>query len=273
LAAVTTPADDSTLRLGEGREAEILAWGDGYALRLLRDPGGRPRLEDEAAAMTAAAGAGVPVPAIHEIVVVAGRPGLLMDRVDGVDLLTDLERRPWRFAAVARELGGLQARLHGLVAPPGLPDLRTTLRDRIERAPHLEPRLRAAALSLLAGLPDGARLCHGDLHPGNVMATRRGLTILDWTNVAHGDAIGDLARTMLLLRVGQRPGMSALNRGLDRLGRGLFRRRWLRAYRRQRRIEPGLLERWETVNAAARLWEGMDEEVPTLIGLLEARTR
>ena len=266
-----TAGGESQRTLGEGREAEILAWGDGRVLRLLRDPAGRRRLEHEAAAMSAAYHAGVPVPRVHEIVGVDGRPGMVMDRVDGTDLLTDLARRPWRFAAWARELGRLQARLHDVVAPDGLVDLRAMLRERIGSAPHLPARLRASTLAVLAGLPDGDRLCHGDFHPGNVMVARSGLVVIDWPNVAHGDPIGDLARTVLLLRVGERPGLSSLARTLDRFGRGLFRRAWLRGYGRQRPVDPGGLERWETVNAAARLWEGIDDEVPVLLALLEAR--
>jgi hypothetical protein len=62
-------------RLAEGREAEIFEWGDGLILRLQRDPATGPAMEHGAAAMAAAAGAGVPVPAVREVVTVAGRPG------------------------------------------------------------------------------------------------------------------------------------------------------------------------------------------------------
>jgi aminoglycoside phosphotransferase (APT) family kinase protein len=264
-------AGDPRQKLGEGREAEIFAWDGGRALRLLRDPAGRPRLEHEATAMAAARQTGVSVPRVHEIVVLDGRPGMIMERVEGTDLLTDLARRPWRFARRARQLGRLEAQLHAVVAPGGLPDLRALLRERIEWAPRLPARLRASALDVLAELPDGDHLCHGDFHPGNVIVGRSGLVIIDWTNVAHGDPIGDLARTMLLLRVAERPALSALARALDRFGRGQFRRAWLRAYRHHRPVDPQRFERWETVNAAARLAEGLHEEVPVLVELLEAR--
>ena len=258
--------------LGDGREAEIFEWEDGQALRLLRDAGGRAQLEQEAAAMTAARRSGVPVPAAERVIVVDGRPGLVMERIDGTDLLTELARRPWRFARRARELGALQAQLHETVAPSGLRDLHDDLRRRIERAPHLDGRPRSISLELLDRLPDGDRLCHGDFHPGNVILGPRGPVVIDWANAAHGDPMADLARTLLLVGLAARPDISPVARTFDAFGRRRFRTLWLRAYRRRRPIDEDRLNRWETVNAAARLFEGIDDEVPALTAFLEART-
>jgi len=49
-------------KIGEGREAEIFAWGEGSILRLMRDPGAVEWCDQQAAAMTAAWEAGGPVP-------------------------------------------------------------------------------------------------------------------------------------------------------------------------------------------------------------------
>jgi aminoglycoside phosphotransferase (APT) family kinase protein len=258
--------------LGQGREAEILAWGDRRVVRLMRDPGTSDRLVHEAAAIAAARAAGVSAPAVYETVVVDGRPGLVMDRVDGVDLLTALGRRPWRLAGSARALGRIQARLHDAVAPPVLRDLRPMLRERIDAAPHLRAWARSSVLDLLDRLSDGDRVCHGDFHPGNVIVCERGAVVIDWTGAARGDPTADLARTILLLRAGAiPPHMGVLLRTADRVGRGLFRRLVVRAYRRARDFDAELTRRWETVWAAARLAEGIEEEVPTLLSLLEAR--
>jgi aminoglycoside phosphotransferase (APT) family kinase protein len=262
-------------RLGAGREAEILDWGDDRVLRWLRDPAGRGRLEIEAAAMTAAARGGVSVPTVHGVIAVDGRPGLVMDRVDGEDLLTVLERRPWTFAQAASRLGRLQARLHDVSAPRELPDVRGTLLERIDAAPHLPARTAAYARDLLAGLPDGDRLCHGDFHPGNVIVHPGGDDVLiDWSNAARGDPMSDLARTMLLVRIGALPeDTPSFTRMVTQFGRTLLCRAWIGSYRRARTTDPGVVRRWETVGAAARLSEGIDEEVGSLLRLLEQRQR
>ena len=221
--------------------------------------------------MTAAGRSGVPVPTVDDVIVVDGRPGLVMDRVDGTDLLTELARRPWRFVRRARELGALQAQLHETVAPARLPALRDDLRGRIEGAPHLDARHRSVSLELLDRLPDGDRLCHGDFHPGNVIVGDRGPVVIDWTNAARGDPMADLGRTLLLVGLAARPDVSPVARAFDAFGRRRFRAVWLRAYRRRRPIDADRLDHWETVNAAARLWEGIEEEVPALVAFLEAR--
>lgn len=57
------------------------------------------------------------------------------------------------------------------------------------------------------------------------------------------------------------------------MGWGVFRRVWVRGYRETRTPDVAVVSCWETVCAAARLCEGIDEEVPALLALLEARDR
>jgi aminoglycoside phosphotransferase (APT) family kinase protein len=261
-----------TAPVGEGREAEIRPWAEGRVVRLMWNPAvSEERLGAEAAVMRAVAEADVTVPMVHEQVVVDGRRGLVMDRITGPDLLTDLERHPWRLPARALLLGRLHARLHGVVAPAALPALHDVLRDRLGRADALPEARRLVLAAMLDDLPVGDRICHGDLHPGNVMVDDRGPVIIDWTNAARGDPMADLARTLLILRVGSVPGDPPfLARLADRFGRGLFRRLWVRGYAAEQPIDWPVLERWRTVWAGARLAEGLEDETDALLAIVEA---
>jgi aminoglycoside phosphotransferase (APT) family kinase protein len=257
-------------RLAEGREAEIFEWADGTVLRLARDPASGARTEQAAAAMRLAAAAGVPVPQVHEVVMIDGRPGIVMERVEGVDLLTDLGRRPWRLATAASLLATLQHRIHERRAPGDLRELREDVRERIGRADALEPRLERFALATLDRLASGDQLCHGDYHPGNVLLAPGGPVVIDWSNVTRGHPAADVARTRLMFRLGDLPpGSPALIRALERYGRGAFVRLYLRHYARERRFEPTLLDQWEIVRAADRFSEGIEPEYPALHALLE----
>jgi aminoglycoside phosphotransferase (APT) family kinase protein len=257
-------------RVGEGREAEVFAWDEGTVLRLLRRSSDPKRVEREAAAMRAAADGGVDVPNVYGTTMVEGRAGLIMERVDGPDLIALMGRRPWAVPRVARIVGRAQARMHDVVAPDNLPSLRDLVRRKIDIAADLPAELADFALKKLDALPEGDRLCHGDFHPGNLLLGRDGPAVIDWTDATRGDPAADLARTRLLLRQGAVPEhMPALIRGLHAFGRGAFFRLYLRAYARERPIDDDLVDRWEVVRVADRVMEGIDAEQPVLLDQLE----
>jgi aminoglycoside phosphotransferase (APT) family kinase protein len=258
--------------IGQGREAEILAWDENTVLRLPRPWASHVHVESEAAAMRAAAASGVDVPKVYGTTMVDGRAGLIMERVDGPDLITLMGRRPWSVPRAARIVGRAQARMHDVVAPTDLPTLRGRARAKIEGAADLPAEFATLALATLEAVPDGDRLCHGDVHPGNVLVGRRGPAVIDWTGATRGDPAGDLARTRLLLRIGVvEEYMPALVRRMQAYGRGAFFRLYRRAYRRTRSIDDDLVDRWEIVRAADRIFEGIDAERPALLELLEQR--
>jgi aminoglycoside phosphotransferase (APT) family kinase protein len=258
--------------IGQGREAEIFEWDGGTVLRLRRASGGAERIQREASALRAAAAGGVDVPRVYGTITVDGRGGLIMDRIDGRDLITLMGRRPWTVSRAARIVGTAQARMHEVVAPSGLWSLREYARFKIGAATELPGELAEFALATLDALPDGDRLCHGDFHPGNILLGRPGPAVIDWTDATRGDPAGDLARTRLLLRVGAVDEyMPALVRRLQAFGRSVFYRRYLRAYERVRPIDTALVDRWEIVRAADRTFEGIEAERPTLLALLERR--
>jgi aminoglycoside phosphotransferase (APT) family kinase protein len=257
-------------RIGQGREAEILAWGEGKVLRLMWKPERRPLLEREAAAMIATRAAGAPVPEVHEMIEFAGRPGLVMERVDGPDLLTLLGKQPWRALWTARTCGEAHARLHGPPAPPELPPLRTLLNQQISSSAALSEELRSFALEELSRLPDGDRICHGDFHPGNMLLGPDGPLVVDWTAASRGDPMADVARALLLLRLGELPPEAPpVLRRLERAGRTLLRRGYVRAYGRAGPFDRQRLERWQPVLLAGRLAEGIEAERAKLLDLLD----
>ncbi|WP_116999531.1 phosphotransferase family protein [Desertimonas flava] len=200
-----------------------------------------------------------------------GRRGLVMTRVDGNDLLTALARNPFLLGTVARVLAVRQAELHDIVAPPGLPALSDALRDRITVAGPLPDDLRRRSLQLLDTLDGGDRLCHGDLHPGNLVGPPRAPTVIDWAGATRGPPVADVARTQLLLREGVVPDEAPpMIRMLAPRLRGLLAARHLNLTRRRRPIDVHLFERWTVVWAAARLAEDVEPEHPAMLRRVRA---
>jgi aminoglycoside phosphotransferase (APT) family kinase protein len=257
-------------KIAEGREAEMFAWEEGTILRLLRDPEAGQLNEWQAVAIESARSLGVRVPAVHSLTTVGGRPGMVMERIDGPDLLALIARRPWKMFWGARILGEVQAQLHAASASSGLPGLNATLKHRIESYDRLPEHLRRFALRALDELPDGDSLCHGDFHPGNILMAGETPVVIDWTNATQGDPDADVARTLLMFRIGELPPGSPMPlRVLAMFVRRVMASAYLRAYRRQRPLEPAAMRRWDIPVAAARVADGIEEELPKLLAILE----
>jgi thiamine kinase len=252
-------------RLGTGREAEVYTWGADAVIKLYR--AGYHGHRAEAAALAALDGHDV-APGLLDAVDHDGRPGLVLERITGDDMLDLLQRRPWRVLALARALAEAHLVVHGVRAPADLPDVRQALAARIEAA-TLPRELRGYALRVLDGLPSGDRLCHGDYHPGNVMVAGDRLSVIDWPNAARGVPEADHARAILLLRwADPLPGTPLVTRGLVAAGRALLARGYARAYAQGSRRPLQHVKSWLAVHTAARLSEGIVAERPRLIGLL-----
>ena len=261
---------ETLVKIGEGREAEMFAWEDGRVLRLLRDPARRAGVQWEAAAMQTARSRGLPVPEIYGITEVMGRPGIIMERVDGTDLLTQISARPWTLWKAGDILGEVHARLHSTTASERLPELRARLAERITGRAEIPKPLASFATDALKDLPDGDRMCHFDFHPANVLMSPKGPVVIDWTNVKRGDHHADVARAVLILKLGEPPEAAPAHlKLLARFGRAMLLGRYLRSYRRHGQLDDALVDRWIPVCAVDRLLDGIPEEVPAIRRLLE----
>lgn len=88
--------------------------------------------------------------------------GLVLERIDGPTMGQALARRPWEVLRHVRTLADLHERLHAIPL-------------------------------------DGGSLIHFDLHPDNVLVTRHGPVVIDWTNARGGSAAADVAMTWLIV--------------------------------------------------------------------------
>jgi aminoglycoside phosphotransferase (APT) family kinase protein len=256
--------------LGEGVEAEVFLRGDGSVLKLLRDPAWASRADGEAAILRVLGSHGYPAPAVIDVVTVDGRPGLVMSRVQGTDLLTQLGRMPLALLRAARVLGDVHASMHQIAAPAQLPDVKDSLRRRIEAAPNLPAGLRTECLALLAELPAGDRLCHGDMHLGNMLGSWSAPVVIDWGNASRGDLHADVARTYLLHWVPvPPPGAAPLIRLLAPVASKALAARYLATYGKHYQVGRQLFGRWLAVNAAARLAEPIPPGHAQLISIIE----
>jgi len=258
--------------IGRGMRSEIIAWGDHRVLKLYHAGTPAQSVAREAEATRRVAQLGVPAPHVHETVEVDGRPGIVMERLAGPSLDQVFYRQPLAAPRLIKPLAELQATMHHIDVTAEAQPLTVQLRRKISsgRSP-LAPELRAAALAALDQMPGGSSLCHGDLHPQNVVwAGPRGYVIIDWDSPTYGNPLADVARTYLILTAGRlhvprriRPLITFVTRFMCR--------NYLRIYRGLAGdliTTAGDLNTWLWINAAARLCEGIAVEEPWLTGIV-----
>jgi aminoglycoside phosphotransferase (APT) family kinase protein len=200
----TIPASGTVAAAGPGGAATPSPRSE---LVLRRDPPGRPgepgAMGREAAAITAAAAAGLAVP---EVLLVTedpaawGTTGMVMRRVAGETIARRILRDELYAAAragLAGQLGRFAAGLHALPVPDGFPapDPVATLRAQLDEFGR-PSEVFELALAWLGAHPPPARdrvLVHGDFRLGNLIVGPEGLrAVLDWELAHAGNPAEDL---------------------------------------------------------------------------------
>jgi aminoglycoside phosphotransferase (APT) family kinase protein len=152
--------------IGRGRAADVFDLGGGRVLRRYRNAMSGS-VEAEALAMQHLRAHGAPVPQVFS----AEGTDMVMERLDGPTMLDALKSKPWRAAAIGRELSAVHGRIH--------------------RVPAGDLPLRRFS--------EGDAILHFDLHPDNVILTATGPVVIDWSNVTLGDPLADVMNTWMLM--------------------------------------------------------------------------
>jgi Phosphotransferase enzyme family len=244
-------------RLASGSRSSVFAWGREAVAKVPFASTPEAWIHFEARYTSAVRDSGAPAPRFLGIETINGRPASIYERVHGRSMWEHMLERPHQVPAHTRAMAELQAHLFSLVPPVSLPSLRDRLICKIRHASAgVDPAL-AAALELV-GSRSAPNLCHGDLHPGNVIMSRAGPMLIDWFDAARGDRLADIARTSLLMsaRGHGTSGPSHLP-GSDPELLDLARDSYLDAITRLVAPDPEDLRRWGAVVAVARVAEGI----------------
>jgi aminoglycoside phosphotransferase (APT) family kinase protein len=247
------------VRLTGGFWAELMAfsladppegWSGEMVARLMPDP---DVARKETIVQAAVAGAGFPTPAVRAAggpAVGLGRAFMIMDKVagrsllSGLDGITALTHSTILFRRVPDSLAATMARLHSLDPEPVRSQLETAgdvggsvgrmLEAQRAMATHYGRADLAEAAQWLAdhravSAPDV--ICHGDLHPFNLLVDGGQVTVLDWSSALIGPRAHDVAFTSLLLAEPPLVVPGWLRPVVRFVGRRLARR-FIRCYRR-----------------------------------------
>jgi aminoglycoside phosphotransferase (APT) family kinase protein len=241
--------------VARGSRSTIRAFGRGAVIKV-PDPGTPVEwILAEAEHVEAVRAVGAPAPRLLGIEAVGGRAATVWEHVDGTSMWQRVVDRPELSGRMGRLLADVQLDLFDLVTPVTLPTQRDRLASKIRRAAeHVEPSL-GRALELLPPRAGSLRVCHGDIHPSNVILAPDGPVVVDWFDASRGEPVADIARTSLLLGDGEHtpPHLP----GADSATLGLLTRAYVSRLRDRLDLSEDELGLWQAINAAARLAEGV----------------
>ncbi len=253
-----------------GGTAEIYNWKDEQILKLCLEGFSSELVNYEARITDAAHRAGLPVPAVKDVIEIDGRTGIIFERIYGSTMGGRNLLKPRELVRRARILAEMHVMVHSHNLPEAISQ-RERLKQRIRTAPGLTEDLRDGVLDLLRQLPDGDVLCHGDFHPRNILISPGGPIIIDWMTATHGDPSADIARTSLLLQLAARTGDWALERSLTHIIGHYFYPVYLKKYLDLRPISRQQISAWLPVIAAARLADPNPREKQQLLKLIKEK--
>jgi Ser/Thr protein kinase RdoA (MazF antagonist) len=168
-------------KIGEGAYADVHAWAPGQVVKLFK--AGFPRRHSwwETRMTRAVFAAGAPAPEVFDEVTLEGRFGVVLQRLDGPTLLQLSRSGAMTSEQVGSILATVAISVHKTPAPPDVLSLRDTMAGSSRLSGGMLPRhIATGILTLIERLVPGDGLCHGDLHPGNVIMTTDGPRIIDW---------------------------------------------------------------------------------------------
>src|SRR4051812_1588267 len=187
-------------KIGEGASADVHAWAPGHVVKLFKSATSRRLAWHEVQMTHTVFAAGGPAPEMLGVVTLDGRLGMVLPRLEGPTLLQLTRSGGVTRAAAGAILADLCLAVHKAPPPPDVPSLRDWMKAWLRATSGTLPApIVADVLARVERLPPVDELCHGDLHPGNVIMTAEGPRLIDWTGSVRAPAAYDLAISQVLL--------------------------------------------------------------------------
>lgn len=256
-----------------GRTAELLAYGKDQVLKVFRPGIPVETVEEEYRISLSVYCSGVVTPRPFEIINYHDRQGIIYQKASGVTMLQTISQKPWLINKEAARMARLHAEMH-IKNVANLPSQKEILKESIAKVQILTDAEKERIICDLKRLKEGNQCCHGDFHPDNIILGDKEW-IIDWMTGMTGNPAGDVARTILLLKLGTMPeGAPKLVVCLFTMLRKYMLQKYIFHYIQHSNIRYEEIDDWIVPVAAARLNDWIPEkEKQELVDLIRKRLK
>jgi len=256
--------------VGNGRTSDVYAYGHDSVVKVPHDTVPAEWASVEAEITRSVTGHGVPAPEVRDVIEIDGRPSIVFERIHGPSLWQQMLETPSQVDALARECAAIHRSLLTVGPPADVPDFVDRLLRKVEAASTRSDVEFAEASTLIASLPRGAALLHGDLHPGNILLGPNGPVVIDWFDATIGHPVADIVRSAILVHPAPWAQLHHLpGADLETLGR--VHRGYLQVFADELSYHRNELAPWQALIAAGRIAEHAEVDESGLIGLWNER--
>lgn len=196
---------------------------------------------------------GLNIPKLHEVTKIDGKWAIVIEYIEGKTLQQLMEENPQKKDEYIERLVDVQTEILSKRALH-LNKLKDKMHSKIS-ATELNATIRYELHTRLDSAPKHNKVCHGDLHPSNIIITDSGEAyIIDWAHVTQGNGAADAARVYLLLTLdGDREGAE----------------KYLDTFCRKADTAKQYVQKWLPIVAASQLTKGNEMEKELLLNWID----
>lgn len=254
----------------QGGQAEIYELDKDKVIRVLRNTEDEEFLKVEMSIMKSLKEKGKAVPKVYEYLKIEGRPSLIMEKLNGDTMLAEMKKNPLHILNKSQKLAELHIETADSAEGLGMLSINDRAAYLIPKAEMLDHELKEFVLDILAELPRGNDICHGDFHPGNIIIANGQYYVIDWSGATSGEKLSDIAHTYLLLRNTPKiPGKNNLQNFIIGYSASIISGRYLSTCKKLYPFDLSEFSKWMVVRAAERVYYGMPTEKESLIKFIK----
>lgn len=187
---------------------------------------------------------GLNIPRLYEVTKIDGKWAIVSQYIEGKTLEELMHENPEKKDEYIERLVSIQMEILSHRVPL-LNKLKDKMHSKISMA-ELDATTRYELHTRLDAAPRHNKVCHGDLHPSNIIITKDDKAyIIDWAHVTQGNGAADAARIYLLF---------TLDKDTEAA------EKYLAAFCRKTDTAKQYVQKWIPIVAASQLTKGMEEE-------------